>query len=323
MTGISLAKVGTALGVATALVIALDVGAAVAAAASPTPSPTGTVTGDGSSDLAELSAEIKRKQREREKGKQGGPGKSISDRTLPALIVETRLVSACVSDPPDRLGQVPAATIMCSRGSDTCNEPTTPAADRQWYFNVWRRTRSGPPAYLALGRWLHVGYECHRPGELPPRVVPARVLTWVDVYNAVRNERAAKKRVVVQPAGRTLVNAETVFSTSGDDWTKYGMVLLGFKVDVEGRPTSYFWKFGDGESLTTKSAGRPYPAKDVTHKYLRKAQRLGVTVTTTYKVRYRVDGGAWQSIEQPLTAVGPATPLGVREAIAVLVDPAG
>jgi len=127
--------------------------------------------------------------------------------------------------------------------------------------------------------------------------------------------------VSIQPAGRTLVNADTIVYTSKDKWTKYGIVLLGFKVDVEGLPTAYKWNFGDGQSLTTKSAGKPYPAKDVTHKYLKRADKLDVSVTTTYGARFRVDGGAWQTIDQPLTVTGPPTALDVREAIPVLVDP--
>jgi hypothetical protein len=40
-------------------------------------------------------------------------------------------------------------------------------------------------------------------------------------------------------------------------------------------------------------------------------------------VKFRVDGGEWVEIDQPLTVTGPTTPLDVREAVPVLVDPEG
>lgn len=243
--------------------------------------------------------------------------------TLPESIIDRVRVSACVTGPPDINGKFPENVDMCSYGSDTCNDETTLPNERRWYFRVWERTRSGPPDYTEIGAWEPAGFACFRPEDLPSDTVDVvrRQVTWVDVYNAVRNEKAAQKRVTIQPAGRTLVNADTIVYTSKDKWTKYGIDLLGFKVDVEGTPTGYKWDFGDGQTLTTKSAGKPYPAKDVTHKYMKRADQLGVSVTTTYEAKFRVDGGAWQTIEQPLTVTGPTTALDVREAIPVLVDP--
>ena len=41
----------------------------------------------------------------------------------------------------------------------------------------------------------------------------------------------------------------------------------------------------------------------------------------TYRVRFRVDGGPWQTIGQTLLAPGPATTLDVDEAAPVLTTP--
>ena len=41
----------------------------------------------------------------------------------------------------------------------------------------------------------------------------------------------------------------------------------------------------------------------------------------TYRVRYRVDGGAWNTIGQTLLASGPAAELEVKEAAPVLTKP--
>jgi hypothetical protein len=292
----------------------------------PSPSPTSSVTGDATSDAARLAAELARQGTKKlaDQKAQRNPRKEPVVVSLPQSIVERMMVSACISARPDVAGRVPEGVDMCSWGSDTCNEPDTPANERRWYFSVWERDRKGPPDYLQVTRWRHAGYACYRPDNLPTETleeIPERALTWVDVYNAIRNEKAAQKRVTIQPAGRTLVNADTIVYTSKDKWARYGMVLLGFKVDVEGMPTEYKWDFGDGQTLTTRSAGRPHPAKDVTHKYMKRADQLGVSVTTTYAAKFRVDGGGWQTIEQPLTVEGPTTALDVREAIPVLVDP--
>jgi len=308
--------------------VAWSAGAHVAAAG-PDPTPK-QVEGEASRDTAVFRAKVlaeaaKRAAEERSKRENQQSSNKPQPPSLPEEIVDRVRVSACVMGPPDASGRAPEAVDMCSTGSDTCNEQETPENERRWYFRVWERTRSGPPEYAKVVlNWRTVGYECYRPGREPENTIeflPERVVTWVDVYNAIRNEKAAQKRVTIQPAGRTLVNADTIVYTSEDKWAKYGMVLLGFKVDVEGMPTGYKWDFGDGQTLTTRSAGRPHPAKDVTHKYMKRADQLGVSVSTTYAAKFRVDGGGWQTIEQPLTVEGPTTALDVREAIPVLVNP--
>lgn len=146
-------------------------------------------------------------------------------------------------------------------------------------------------------------------------------ISWYDVYTAARTVDAAKKRVVVRPYPRTLVQFDTCFYTSGAPWTVTGMRLLGQRLDLRGEPTSYLWRFGDGATLRTATAGTPPPDPTVIHKYLYIARSLPVSVTTSYRVTYRVNGGAWQTLPRQLVATGPATPLRVQELVPTLVDP--
>lgn len=74
---------------------------------------------------------------------------------------------------------------------------------------------------------------------------------------------------------------------------------FGVRVDVEARPISYRWEFGDGTEKTTTSPGRPYPHRSsVTHLYERSSaefeQGYRVSVTTVFDVRWRTNGGRWR-----------------------------
>jgi hypothetical protein len=78
--------------------------------------------------------------------------------------------------------------------------------------------------------------------------------------------------------------------------------LQGVTVDVQITPTSYRWTFGDGATLQTTSRGRAYPTEsDIRHTYEQSSLVAGgkfpVKVEMTFSVRYRVDGGAWQSLD--------------------------
>lgn len=78
--------------------------------------------------------------------------------------------------------------------------------------------------------------------------------------------------------------------------------LAGVTVEVQITPTSYRWSFGDGAKLEATSLGRPYPAtSDIRHTYEQSSLAAGgkftVTVELTFSARYRVSGGAWQSLD--------------------------
>lgn len=130
-----------------------------------------------------------------------------------------------------------------------------------------------------------------------------------------------KLTVRVQPAGRTLVNLDTIVYTSKKTQTRVPITLLGYPVTVVGTPVSYTWHFGDGTpDLTTTSPGSPYPAKEITHKYFRKGD-VKLSVTVNYAAAFSIGGSQPMPIAGTLAITGPQTPLKVREAVPVLVEP--
>jgi hypothetical protein len=152
----------------------------------------------------------------------------------------------------------------------------------------------------------------------PPR--PSDV-TWEQILTQYRDVLFAQLRVKVQPAGRTLVNLDTIVYTDQSKVSTVTVPLLGFPVVVEATPMSYTWNFGDGATLTTTSPGKPYPSKEITHKYMHRGS-ANVTVTTNYAARFNVAGTGWQYVDGTVPITGPATALLIREAVPVLVDPA-
>ena len=142
-------------------------------------------------------------------------------------------------------------------------------------------------------------------------------LTEGDIVRAVREIGLPSLRVRIQPGEETLVNIETIFYTRPQPFER-SITLLGFDIDLVAEPVRNTWVHDDGTVSTTSRPGKPYPAMDVTHRYREPAEDVRPRVDVTYRVRYRVDGGAWQTIGQTLQASGPAAQLDVREAAPVL-----
>jgi hypothetical protein len=145
-------------------------------------------------------------------------------------------------------------------------------------------------------------------------------LTEADILRAVREIGLPSLEVQIQPGEETLVNIETIFYTRPQPFER-SITLLGFDIDLVADPVRYSWVHDDGTVSTTSRPGKPYPAMDVTHRYREPADDVHPRVDVTYRVRYRVDGGAWQTIGQTLQASGPVAELDVREAAPVLTRP--
>lgn len=152
------------------------------------------------------------------------------------------------------------------------------------------------------------------PADDEPEVTPG------DVLRAVRQIGLPALRVQVQPGTATLVNVPTIFYAQPQPFER-SVELLGFDVDLVAEPVGYRWDHGDGTVSTTDTPGRPYPAMDVVHRYEEPTDAVRTRVDVTYRVRFRVDGGAWQTLAQPIVAAGPPTVLAVDEAAPVLTRP--
>jgi hypothetical protein len=156
-----------------------------------------------------------------------------------------------------------------------------------------------------------------------PQVVAPRPqdVTWGMVLAETKVVLFPGLSVKVQPEGRTLVNFDTIVYTDESKVSTTPVTLLGFPVVVEATPISYSWNFGDGSPvLTTSTPGKPYPSKEITHKYMKRGA-VSITLTTNYAARFNVAGTGWQYVDGTIPVTGPATPLQVREAVPVLVDP--
>jgi hypothetical protein len=126
-------------------------------------------------------------------------------------------------------------------------------------------------------------------------------------------------KIHTQPGERTLVNVDTIYYTDPTTLERT-VTLLGHSVRLEATAVRFTWVHGDGTQHSTSRPGRPYPAKEVTHQYPRPASDLRPRVDTSYRVRYSVDGRAWQTLDELLTARGPSTTIDVDEAAPVLTD---
>jgi hypothetical protein len=234
-------------------------------------------------------------------------------------------------------GRFPSKQNKPKRQDNSQAETSTDPRERE--KSVPGDHRPPPPTELRLNTGI-----CGRPGAdgtvpgptwcqpvgpdepvVPTPGVPVNVprpedVNWEQVLAESRNVAFPGLGVKVQPTGRTLVNLETIVYTDQSRVSTARVTLLGFPVEVEATPMSYVWRFGDGATLTTTTPGKPYPAKEITHKYLKKGS-VGLTLTTNYAARFRVAGGAWQYVDGTVPITGPATPLLVREAVPVLVDP--
>lgn len=107
--------------------------------------------------------------------------------------------------------------------------------------------------------------------------------------------------IVRQPPGsRALVSKVVIVYTSGADQV-VDTVVGGSAVRVVATPVSYTWSWGDGTSLTTVDAGAPWPDHTVFHKYSATAQGVRITLTTTWRATYSVDGGPARAVAGVLT----------------------
>ncbi len=208
--------------------------------------------------------------------------------------IDYRWASMCAVDPMTSPGSLDCAASM------TCDQPKL----RRW--QLWGQ--------LPNKSWRVIRSQCFGgtpPAYQPPKVTPAMVLS------ALRRVRLPQPTTHVQPKTKTLVNFDTIFYTDPQP-VNLTLTILRQAVQVEARPTTYHWIFGDGDSAISGTPGAPYPSKEIVHRYLDADVTVSPHVEAVYSARFRVGGGAWQEIGETVTSAGPPTDLRVVEGTPLL-----
>jgi hypothetical protein len=171
------------------------------------------------------------------------------------------------------------------------------------------------------GGWLTTDTICVGPGE----PIPDLAVGPDDVLRALHRTGLPDAELQTQPgfrSGKTLVNLDTNFYTRAhtihDTFT-----LLGQDVEVSATPASYTWHFDSGradQTLTTTTPGAPYPNLDVTYAYDDAHVTVHPSVDVTYRGRFSVNGGPWQTIPATVTIEGDPINRYIAEATGVLTD---
>jgi hypothetical protein len=166
-----------------------------------------------------------------------------------------------------------------------------------------------------FGAWSVITTQCMT--NPPAQTGPVLVVTPGMILSATKRLGLPALEVRVQPAGETLVNFPTIFYTQPRPFD-HTITLLGQSIEIRALPAEYEWLFGDGDTLSGNTPGRPYPAKDITHTYLDAHVTVHPSVDVTYAIRYRIGGSVWQSLTDTVTVPGPAASLRIAEATPVL-----
>ena len=223
-----------------------------------------------------------------------GGGIEVAVATGPRFL--RRYAPACNGNAPEGL---PSLDVLCPVATSVCADGDI----LYWVFVA----PAGPPV-PAAGEFRYANQTvCRGPGDVPADAIP---VFGVDDFR--RLPLPAGVVHIQPPNGRTLVNVPTNVYVDADTVT-LPTQLLGFPVRVRATPARFHWRFGDGQTMTTRDGGAPYPDMTTTHVYTR-AQQARVTLTTVYTGEYSVAGGPFQPIDGTATVTSPAAALTVVSA---------
>lgn len=165
---------------------------------------------------------------------------------------------------------------------------------------------------LRDGIWYPLGLRCAaEPPDTAPTVTPAMVA------RAFQRIPLPALRAITQPAGKTLINFDTIFRVEAEPMNRT-LTLLGQRVELEITPSTFRWVHGDGTTGVTDTPGAAYPAKDVVHRYQQAHVTVRHHVEIVWTARWSLNGGPFQAVDGTVTTVGPDTPLRIAEATPAL-----
>ncbi len=200
-------------------------------------------------------------------------------------------------------GCVWRSVIQCEMTTaGSCRGPARLCGPDGYWLRVFL-TRPG-------GAEINLGAACFGSGG-PVSRVTAEALLRDRVVTLVPPLRAWR-----QPEGRALPHIPVVF---GVDQAEQDLTasfdLIGLPVDLTAR-VRWVWDFGNS-SLSTTSAGRPWPRETISHAYRRSGSAQAV-VTAVWEATYEIAGVGPLPVAEPVTQRADLT-LTVGQGRAVLV----
>jgi hypothetical protein len=220
----------------------------------------------------------------------------------PRIIYEVEFIPKCRIGAP----AIIAATASC--------EPEACKTSGNRLGQVKFRTFRPRDSAAHNGFWTRGSEVCIADASAPKADLEA------EIRRAFRSMNLPALTVQSSPAGRTFVHLPTTFSVQRPAHERDLGIILKHRIRVSFEPVSYRWSFGDGSVRTTSVRGKHGPDASVRHSFSDPAT-VEVSVRTTYRARYRVDGGSPREIPDPVSVAGPATVLPVEQARTELVAP--
>ena len=240
------------------------------------------------------------------------------------------------------VGSVYVAEMTCATDHGASASPTDQTSSGRPYYTAYRSKpvcfvrgenglqadgcpRSAPDACqpgqtlyeqqgLHNGDWESLGQYCR--DDITGMTSPAQVSPAL-VARAFQSIPLPALRAVTQPAGKTLINFDTIFYVQAGALHRT-LTLLGQRVELAITPSTFRWVHGDGTTAVTHTAGAAYPAKEVVYRYQQAHVTVMQHVEIVWTATWSLNGGPSQDVDGTVTTVGPATALRVAEAIPAL-----
>lgn len=159
------------------------------------------------------------------------------------------------------------------------------------------------------------------PGASAPVAVSAQ-----QVLRRFREIPMPESTLTVQPpGGKTLVNFETIFSTTAEPFTRTVTFFGGrIVVDLAIAPSQFTWNHGDGTTQASDWPGKAWSAGAhvsdlITHTYTAAEEDLAAHVDTTWSATWTMNGRDMGAVDGTVTKTGSPVALDILEAKPKLV----
>ena len=120
-----------------------------------------------------------------------------------------------------------------------------------------------------------------------------------------------------------LKNAHTNFYASNHQAQTVTETMFGQEVTIVATPIEYRWDYGDGNTLTTQTPGRPVETFNVeteTSHQFTEPGNYTVTLTTVFEGTYQVEDGPTQAVSSTVTQQADPVEIEIWRAVTRNVD---